>query len=280
MKFKKLGLIAALAAMTLASAGCSTTATMAGGKGDASSSAGGSASANANPELEHCDASLGTMAIDEDTSQGWYQSLSQYQLTSTVPVLRLIIQQSNCFVIVERGKSLNNMMMERSLAESGEMRSNSNMGKGQMVAADYTMSPTIAFSGKTGKGFGGLGGLLPGGALVGAALGSFSKNEASTTLLLIDNRSGVQLSAAQGSAKNFDIGGMGALFGGGLGGAAGAYSNTPEGKIITAAFMDSYNQMVKSLRNYQAQTVKGGLGTGGTLGVQGGSTPASQSVGQ
>jgi hypothetical protein len=31
------------------------------------------------------------------------------------------------------------------------------------------------------------------------------------------------------------------------------------------AFLDSYNQMVKSLRNYQAQSVEGGLGTGGTL---------------
>jgi len=32
---------------------------------------------------------------------------------------------------------------------------------------------------------------------------------------------------------------------------------------------------VKAVRNYKAQTVQGGLGTGGTLGVQGGSTPAS-----
>jgi hypothetical protein len=36
--------------------------------------------------------------------------------------------------------------------------------------------------------------------------------------------------------------------------------------------------MVQSVRNYKAQEVKGGLGTGGTLGVQGGSTPASQAL--
>ncbi len=35
---------------------------------------------------------------------------------------------------------------------------------------------------------------------------------------------------------------------------------------------------MKSVRNYTAQTVKGGLGTGGTLGVQGGSTPASKEL--
>ena len=36
--------------------------------------------------------------------------------------------------------------------------------------------------------------------------------------------------------------------------------------------------MVRALRNYKAQTVRGGLGTGGRLGVQGGSTDASREV--
>jgi len=103
-----------------------------------------------------------------------------------------------------------------------------------------------------------------------------SRNEASTTLLLIDNRSGVQISAAEGTAKNFDFGMFGAAFTGGLVGGGGGYANTPQGKVVVAAFADSFNQMVKSLRNYKAQTVKGGLGTGGRLGVDGGTTPASQ----
>jgi hypothetical protein len=42
-----------------------------------------------------------------------------------------------------------------------------------------------------------------------------------------------------------------------------------------AAFMDSYNQMVKALRTYKAQTVQGqGLGTGGRLSVDGAPAPA------
>jgi hypothetical protein len=45
-----------------------------------------------------------------------------------------------------------------------------------------------------------------------------------------------------------------------------------------AAFVDSYGQLVQAIRNYRAQTVKGGLGTGGTLGVQGGTTPAGRQV--
>jgi hypothetical protein len=99
-----------------------------------------------------------------------------------------------------------------------------------------------------------------------AAAGAKS-NSASTTLLLTDNRSGVQLAAAQGSAKNWDIGGFGALGGWYGGGGIGGYSTTPEGKIITAAFLDSYNQMVTSVRTYQAQEVRGGLGKGGNLPV-------------
>jgi curli biogenesis system outer membrane secretion channel CsgG len=215
--------------------------------------------------------------VDEDVRAPWYGQLQQYKLGPTTPVLRMIIQQSNCFVVVERGAALNNMMRERALDKSGEIRQGSNMGPGQMVAADFTMSPSITFSQKGTQG-GGLGGFGIWGAAVGAAVGSFKANEASTTLLMIDNRSGVQLAAADGSAKNYDLDLLGGAFGSGFGAAGGGYSNTPEGKIIVAAFMDSYNQLVKATRNYVAQTVKGWLGTGGRLGVQGGSTPASKEL--
>ena len=45
-------------------------------------------------------------------------------------------------------------------------------------------------------------------------------------------------------------------------------------------FADAYNQLVVAVRNYKAQEVKGGLGTGGRLGVSGGSTPASRELPQ
>lgn len=156
------------------------------------------------------------------------------------------------------------------------MRGGSNFGAGQMVAADYTMSPAIQFSAKTGGAAAGLLTRSMGG--LGALAGSMSQNKASTTLLLINNRSGVQISAAEGTARNFDFGLFGGAFGWLSGAAVGGYSSTPQGKVIVTAFADSYNQMVKSLRNYKAQTVKGGLGTGGRLGVDGGSTAASKEV--
>ena len=190
----------------------------------------------------------------------------------------MMIQQSNCFVIVERGGAMQNMNTERMLQQSGEMRGGSNFGKGQMVAADYTMSPSIQFSQNTGGAGAALGGVSRSLGVLGAIAGGMKKNEASTTLVMIDNRSGVQLAAAEGSASNMDFNLLGGLFGGGLGGGAGGYSSTPEGKIIVAAFADSYHQLVRAVREYKAQTVKGGLGTGGTLGVSGGSTAASKEM--
>jgi curli biogenesis system outer membrane secretion channel CsgG len=261
----------AVAAMVL-SACVSTAPTMGENKGTVSGAAGGATTEGNNSALEKCGETLGTLALQEDTNAPWYVQLRGHQLGSTIPVLRLMIQQSNCFVIVERGGAMNNMMRERALEQSGEARGGSNFGKGQMVAADYTMSPSIQFSAKTGGGAAGLATRAFGG--LGALAGGVSTNEASTTLLLIDNRSGVQISAAEGTAKNMDFSLFGGAFGGLTGGSAGGYSSTPQGKVIVTAFADSYNQMIKALRNYKAQTVKGGLGTGGRLGVDGGTTAA------
>jgi hypothetical protein len=94
-------------------------------------------------------------------------------------------------------------------------------------------------------------------------------------LTLIDNRSGVQIAAAQGASSNTDFA-LGGLLGGSSAiGGLGGYSNTPQGKVVVAAFTDAYNEMVKSLRNYKAQQVQGqGLGTGGRLQVDGAKAPA------
>ncbi len=266
-----------LAALTLAGCG-STDATLGTNKGTVSGAAGGGNVEGANDGLERCSETLGTLAIDEDTSANWYSHLRDRQLGSTVPVLRLMIQQSNCFVIVERGRAMNNMMREREFARGDEARAGSNYQKGQLVAADYTMSPSIQFAEKTGGGSGIVGGFSGKLGMLAAIGGSIGRNEASTTLLLIDNRSGVQISAAEGTARNFDFGLLGGAFGGGGFGGGSGYAKTPEGKVVVAAFADSFNQMVKALRNYQAQMVKGGLGTGGRLGVQGGDTEASKEV--
>lgn len=236
-----------------------------------SGSAGGANSSGADSQIETCTEPLGTLAVHEDQHSTWWRSYYRRYPTlgSTTPLLRLMVQQSNCFVVVERGKAMKEVMGERELEAAGETREGSNFGKGQMVAADYTMSPEIQVSEETGGAKGKLFGKLGGaGDLIDSVRGKLKRDEASTTLLLIDNRSSVQIAAAQGSSKKFSFAAGASIFGSsGSGGTADAFTRTPEGKVIAAAFANSYNNMVKALRNYKAQTVEGGLGKGGKLEV-------------
>jgi len=240
----------------------------------------GGASVNANEELERCDSALGTISLVENENAGWYTILrGQYQLPPTAQLLRLLIQQSNCFVVVERGAAgMRAMERERALMGAGEMRGGSNMGGGQVVASDYSLQPEVLFSeSNTGGVIGEIAGRRS--STLGSVLASTQTRESSVMLMMVDNRSGVQISVSEGSASKTDWGGLGALFGSSLGGTLGAYNRTPQGKVIAAAFMDAYNQMVIALRHYQAQYVQGqGLGGGGRLGVDGGVAPSQTSA--
>jgi len=246
----------------------------------ATGAAGGENAHNSSTQLAHCDSSLGTVSLVENQTAGWYTILTQeYRLPPTAQLLRLMIQQSNCFLVVERSATgMQAMQRERALMGAGQMRDGSQMGGGQMVASDYALSPDVIFSdGNTGGMSGGLGG----GALgaLGAFLANTKTREASVMLTLVDNRSGVQVSVSEGSASKTDWGGFGAILGGRAGAGFGAYTRTPQGKVIVAAFMDGYNQMVRSLQNYQAQIVRGqGLGGGGRLRVDGGAGPSQTSI--
>ncbi len=273
MKFIKHSLVA-IAALGFLTA-CQSPAMQMGdpaAKTVATGSAAGSTTAGSSSALERCAAPLGTISLIENVNAGWYTILrNEYRLPPTANLLRLLIQQSNCFVVVERGAAgMAAMSRERALQDSGEMRKGSNFGRGQVVSSDFGLSPEVIFSeGNTGGIGGALGGLIGGGAgRAVAVIGANTKTrEASVLLTMIDNRSSVQIAASEGSASKTDIGGFGALAGIGGAGALGGYTNTPQGKVIAAAFMDAYNGMVVSLRQYRAQEVKGGLGKGGQLPV-------------
>lgn len=199
--------------------------------------------------LEHCDKPMGAVAVVEPQNE-IMAALTRHGLSSPVSLIRMMIQQSNCFIVVERGVGLRNVMQERDLGASGELRENSNMGKGQMVTADFVMTPSVIFAENNAGGVGGaVGGLFGRRApVVSAVAGGLKFKEAQTSMLLADARSGVQVAAAEGSTKKADIRLGGALFGGGMGAAGGGYGNTNEGKIIAAALMDNYNSVVNAVR--------------------------------
>ncbi len=269
---------AAVAATTLAAlllSGCVSTPIELGSaqaRTPATGAAAGATAINANPDLERCTTPVGTVSFIEDTGAPWYYTLSnQYKLPSTTLVLRQLAQQSNCFVVVERGRGFAAMQGERRLEQSGELRSNSSFGRGQMVAADYAITPSITFSApNTGGIMGSLGGVSRQLGIASAVAGGVRTREASTMLALTDNRSGVQVAIAEGAASktDFDVGGV--LFGGRAGGSLGGYSNTPEGKVLVGAFTDAFNQLVRAVKGYtpqQAPEGSRGLGTGGSLKV-------------
>src|SRR5262245_29277196 len=200
-------------------------------------SAGPSGTPNAASDLERCDKPMGAVAVVEPQDYVG-RALARYQLGSPVSLIRLMIQQSNCFIVVERGLGMRNMMQECALSEGGQLRQDSNMGAGQMVAADYIMTPAVVFSendaGGVGGGIGAFGPLFGrGGRVVGAIgggiAGGLKFKEAQTSMLLTDARSSVQVAAAEGSASksDFRLGGFLGGVGGGGGGAGGpgGYSN-------------------------------------------------------
>ena len=196
--------------------------------------------------LQHCDKPMGAMAVVEPQNE-ILTALMRYKLQSPVGLIRLMIQQSNCFIVVERGAGMRNLMQERQLASGGEMRQGSNLGGGQMVAADFVMTPSVVFSEGNAGGIGGAAGGLLGGKFAAVA-GGLKFKEAQTSMLVADSRSGVQVAAAEGSTKKADLRLGGLLLGGGGGAGAGGYGNTNEGKIIAAAFMDNYNNVVGVVR--------------------------------
>jgi hypothetical protein len=218
--------------------------------GQAQTLGGASGPAGDARQVERCDAPQGTLAVVEPQSHV-LQSLQSMGLGSPTGMLRLIIQQSNCFQIVERGAGFQNLMQERQLAAGGELQSDQNVGKGQMVAADFVVTPSVVFSTPNAGGVGGaLGGLLGGRApVIGAIAGGLKFKEAQTSMVMSDTRSGIQVAAAEGSAQKTDFNLGAALFGGGAGAALGGYTSTAEGKIVAASFLDNWNKIVLTIRN-------------------------------
>jgi len=217
------------------------------------SSAGLHAQEATSSTVEHCDRPLGTIAVTENPET--LSALSGYGLGSPAALLRIMIQQSGCFQVVERGAAMANLQEERALAANGDMQGGSNVGKGQLQAADFVMTPGVQFAANDTGGIGGAisdyGGRLLGGLgrVAGGIAGGLKFKEAQTSLLVADVRSGIQVAAEQGVAKKTDFSLSGWSWGGGSYQSLGGYTNTPEGKMVAASLLDNYNHVVQRIRN-------------------------------
>ena len=208
---------------------------------------------NAN-DLPHCDRPLGTAAVKEP-DRDWWTPLG---LSNPEAVLKLFALRSGCLRMVDRNGGLAMRDQERGLNDSGDLQRGSNIGRGQVLAADFFIIPDIARqnSNSGGGNFGGMAGhFLPGG--FGAIAGSISvqSKEANTLITLVDARTTEQLYIAEGNAKKTDIGfGGGGAWGGwgGFGGLAGSgYTNTDIGKVIMQAYFNGFIDLIHYMQNQQ-----------------------------
>jgi hypothetical protein len=143
------------------------------------------------------------------------------------------------------------MMDGRTLGRQGELRQGSNFGSGQMVAADFSVTPNVIFSQSNSHGLssgiglvsGVAGAFIPGAGYLGAlGMGTnVSFSEAQTTQATVDNRSGLQVAMAEGSATQRSISGVVGLFGG--------YANSDANKIVASGFLDACNKMVSAVQS-------------------------------
>lgn len=205
----------------------------------------------ANPnDVFRCAAPIGVLAVAEPQTQWW----RDYNLGSPEALIKVFVNRSGCFNLVDRGTGLEYAQQERALASGGDLRVGSNVGAGQVVAADYVLVPDIVSSNDNagGTNIGGLlGGLVGGGA--GAIIAGINIRDmtADVTLTLTDVRSTMQLATIDGHADktNIGFGGGGGIFSGGGFGALGAssYQNTEVGQVITMAYLQAYNKLVDQM---------------------------------
>ena len=203
-------------------------------------------------QIPTCAKPLGTISVlePEDATNWW----TGQQLPAPSKLIKVFVSKSRCFTLVDRGAGLDAAQRERALGASGELRGRSNVGKGQMKAADYVMVPDLisANSNAGGNAIGGLIGGLVGGR-AGAAIGGldFKRKTADVVLTVTDVRSTEQVAMAEGSAKKTDLGwgAGGGLFGYSGFGAMGAsgYANTEIGQVITLAYLQAYTDIVAQL---------------------------------
>jgi curli biogenesis system outer membrane secretion channel CsgG len=200
--------------------------------------------------LERCDTPLGLVAV-ADPRDDMVRVLWSYRLQSPVQLIRLMVQQSNCFTVVERGVGAEYILREQSLRQANET---GQAETAKMVAADYVLTPAVMFAEDNAGGLrGDLEGLLDrSNRLWGRVTGGVRFKEAQTSMLLADARTGIQVAAAEGSTRKADLNLTGRMFGRGTYGSLGGYGDTNEGKIVASALLDNYNKIVRVVRSMGA----------------------------
>ena len=205
-------------------------------------------------DVPHCTRKLGTISIiDGDDPSGW----TQFNLAPPQKLLKVIVQRSGCFNLVDRGSGLDAAKTEREIGNTLGLQRRSNVGQNQIKAADYVLVAEVQAANSNAQGSGGAGAV---GGIIGGAFGGLiggirsRKLEANTVLSVTNVRTTETIATVEGYAAKNDIGfgGGGGFFAGiGVGAVGGGYDNTDIGRIVTLAFIDAYSKLVNDLGGIQ-----------------------------
>jgi curli biogenesis system outer membrane secretion channel CsgG len=194
-------------------------------------------------EIPTCSHKIGALAIHAPQNN-WWTALG---LESPEALLKVFVMKSGCFTLVDRGAGFAMAQQERALAAGGTLQGGSNVGAGQVRAADYILVPDIVNrnGNASGTGFGAI-----------ASHIDISSKTADVVLTVTNVRTSEQQATEEGHGSKTDVG-LG--FGGGWGGwggfgAAGIsnYQNTAIGQVVILAYIDSYTKLVGDLGGLSA----------------------------
>lgn len=217
---------------------------------------------NETMQIPHCPAPLGTVALVEakrsDNASGQLppglaamMALARAQQglggdVDPVPLMRMIVAQSGCFQVVDRGEGFDALQRERALA-AGQQTTGGTPAP-TLTPADYLLTATIVYqdedAGSRGGMFGGLSGMY------GGAAGIRSKKlETQTMLALTSVKTGIQEAVSTGSARKRDLHILaGGLVGLGIG-ALGGNDSTDIGKLTAASLIDAYSKLAPQFQS-------------------------------
>ena len=144
--FKRACGVAAVVSAAILLAACGKQGVEMGQGGSVVTGSGGPQGAqSAAKQLVKCDAPVAVVSLVEN--QGGYQGIGRGGLPeSPLPLVRVLMQQSGCFRIVDRNAGLKATVHEQELKDQGILRADGDVKKGRGIMAQYSVVPSLNFS--------------------------------------------------------------------------------------------------------------------------------------
>lgn len=214
---------------------------------------------NKNNQLEKCTKPLGTLIVNDGRNTDWFKYFnSSTKVTTFESLIRLAVQQSNCFIIRSVGNNRTDRRISRitnMLNNSGECRAGYEY-RHRRVFADYYLETKVIIDSSDGLL---LNGILGEFGVMGQIIGGIREiNPSEVTLTLSDLRLVRKITISEGgsTSNNYDTA-IDRLLGDRIPRNLGGFETTASGRATIAAFLVAYNDMVRSLKNYKVQEENG-----------------------